>query len=155
MSAPGSKLVRSSRCESGPGKGQHGEEARAMPAPSRTMAAPHGLAAILRDASLRDAPQDEGGGLRLRRRDFITLLGGAASAWPLAARAQQPKMPVVGILNIRSPSDDTTLFGAFRRSLQEMGFVEGKNIAIEYRWPQRSSDEYPALMADLVRGGAA
>jgi putative tryptophan/tyrosine transport system substrate-binding protein len=91
----------------------------------------------------------------MNRREFITLLGGAATAWPLVARAQQPGVSVVGILNSRSPNDDMKLFAAFRQSLQEMGFVEGKNVAIEYRWPQRSSDEYPALMADLVRGGAA
>jgi putative ABC transport system substrate-binding protein len=90
----------------------------------------------------------------VRRRDFITLLGGAA-AWPPAARAQQSTTPVVGILNSRSPNDDMTLFAAFRRSLEEMGFVEGKNVVIEYRWPQSGSDEYPALMADLVHGGAA
>ena len=86
----------------------------------------------------------------IRRREFIALLGGAA-AWPLAARAQQTAMPVVGFLNHGVPETSVQLVAAFRKGLSETGFVEGQNVAIDFRWARNEVDRVPELAADLVR----
>src|SRR5262245_65322905 len=86
----------------------------------------------------------------MRRRVFITLLGGTAAAWPLAARAQQPMVPVIGFMSSRSPEDSAHLLEAFRRGLREGGFIDGENVAITFRWARGDYSRLPTLATDLA-----
>ena len=85
------------------------------------------------------------------RREFVSLFGGAAAAWPLAVRAQQPAMPVIGFLDSTSTETNANLLRAFHQGLKDSGYVEGQNVAFEYRWAENQIDRLPAVAAELVR----
>jgi putative ABC transport system substrate-binding protein len=87
----------------------------------------------------------------MKRRDFITLLGGAAATWPLGARAQQPAMPVVGVIHAGAPEENALRVAALRRGLSETGYLDGQNLSIEYRWALNENARLPELATDLVR----
>src|SRR5262249_6665018 len=88
---------------------------------------------------------------QLKRREFITLLGGAAATWPRAARAQLTAMPVIGVGNAGSPDAQSDRIRAFRQGLKEAGHVEGENVTIEYRWGENQIERVPALVTELIR----
>jgi putative tryptophan/tyrosine transport system substrate-binding protein len=91
----------------------------------------------------------------MRRREFLGAIGASAAAWPLAARAQQPAMPIVGIINAGFPETSVLRVTAFRQGLGELGYAEGQNVTIEYRWAEGRYDRYPEIVADLIRRKAS
>src|SRR5689334_6644049 len=90
----------------------------------------------------------------MKRREFMIALSGAAALWPFETLAQQASLPIIGYMSSRSPGDSVSLVAAFRKGLNEAGFVEGQNVTIEYRWAEGQYDRLPAMAAELVRQGA-
>jgi ABC-type uncharacterized transport system substrate-binding protein len=102
-----------------------------------------------------DAPRPCRRGDRMRRREFITVLGSAAATWPFTARAQQPATPVIGFLRSTDAASSEELLAAFRQGLAENSYVEGRNLTIEYRWADNHDERLPSLTADLIRQNVA
>src|SRR5438128_8927511 len=121
-------------------------QTRGRPHGSRRFAPHHEGGSRAATLSTNPLRSDEQAGMN--RRAFLTLIGGAASAWPLAARAQQPSTPVVGYVHSDSPQPMVDLLAAFREGLGETGYVEGQNVTIEYRWAQNDLSRIPELVGD-------
>src|SRR5262249_33814657 len=148
----GSKAVRRRREKDDVGFRQIGKEAIRFTRPPIDLSHRPPDGSVVSFLHCMNDPQPEGHmASHIRRRKFLATLGGAAAAWPFAARAQQPAMPVIGFLGGGSPNTDANRVRKFRQGLREADHVEGKNVAIEYRYAEGQYDRFPALATDLVR----